>query len=133
MSGPADPTVLVLDGPASLTKLAGRTSRATVRRIELAGAERLAGGGALERQINRWYFACGCEQGSVTVLLAIASCTTAGLWRGFDGPLAWWRVVAYVAAAALIGKFAGLAYARLRLRTTRRRLLTAWESRPLGG
>lgn len=133
MSGIADPTVLVLDGPASLATLNRRGLRASIRRIALADAERLPDGAHLERQINRWFFACGCEQGSFTVLLVAAGSITAGLWHGFDGPLAWWRVVAYVAAAALVGKVAGIAHARLRVRRVRRRLLIAWGSREAAG
>lgn len=76
----------------------------------------------LERRLNDWYFACGCEQGSVAVTVTLVACITLGMFHGFDGAFAWWRVAAYVLGAALVGKTVGLAYAKVRLRVTLRRL-----------
>ncbi|MGE5763863.1 MAG: hypothetical protein ACM3ZF_08320 [Mycobacterium leprae] len=114
---------LHLDGSASLARLRAPSTRRTVRSIvvsdpDLAPPTRAS----LERRLNRWYFACGCEQGSVAVLLTLVAGIVGGLLHGFDGPLVWWRVMLYVVAAALAGKVLGLAYARLRLRSLCRRL-----------
>ena len=100
----------IVDSLASLEQL--RSGKPAIRRIRLAGP--LADEGT-ERALNRAYFACGCELGSVTVMAVLVASVLLGLLRGFDGALAWWCILLYLAAAALIGKAAGLTLARLRL------------------
>jgi hypothetical protein len=71
-----------------------------------------------EEKINRYYFACGCTSGQIAVF-----CTGAVLgilWLIDASPelFVWWKVVACVGAAALLGKVSGLAGSRyLLLRT----------------
>jgi hypothetical protein len=101
------------DSAASLQELRSRKVRSRIRRIRLAGPledERA------ERAINRAYFACGCEHGSIAVMAVMVASLSSGVLLGFDGALAWWRILIYLAAAAFIGKMAGLALARVRLR-----------------
>lgn len=120
---PSDPAVLVLRGPESLRRLRDPNTKRVVRRIVVADP-RLDGADAtrLEQQLNRWYFACGCEQGSAAVLLTLMVSVWGGIANDFDGPFVWWRVLVYAMVAALVGKAAGLAVARLRLRALLRRL-----------
>lgn len=100
----------IVDSLASLEQLRG--GRSAIRRIRLAGP---LADFSTERALNRAYFACGCEQGSVTVMAVLVASVLLGLIRGFDGAFAWWCILLYLAAAALIGKAAGLTIARLRL------------------
>jgi hypothetical protein len=79
-----------------------------------------------EARLSRYYFACGCESGSVALLIALAAYVIAlALAPGGFGAANWRHVVAGVAVgfvAAGIGKVAGLIHARWRLRTTIRSL-----------
>ena len=108
---------LILDSAASLDQLRHRGGK--FRRIRLAGP---LADEAAERALNRAYFACGCEQAALAVMAVLAASAVLALSQGFDGPFAWWRILAYLAAAAIFGKAAGHALARLRLRQLRRRL-----------
>jgi len=127
-----DPSVLELAGPDSLERLRASSTKRVIRSIAVVdpvlptdAARRL------ERQLNRWYFACGCEQGSMAVLVTLLACLATGLVAGFDGPFEWWRIVGYVMAAALGGKALGLAYAKARLRGLYRRLKSHYGHREL--
>lgn len=120
-----DPSVFELAGPDSLERLRASSTKRVIRSITLVAPELPTDvARRLERQLNRWYFACGCEQGSLSVLMMLLACLTVGIVAGFDGPLQWWRIVAYVMAAALGGKALGIAYAKARLRGLYRRLET---------
>jgi hypothetical protein len=117
------PPVFELAGPESLARLRRASMKQCIRSIAVVDSN-LPGdeARALERRLNRWYFACGCEQGSIAVLLTLLTSVAAGLNAGFDGGLAWWCIVGYVMAAALVGKVLGLLYAKARLRGLYRRL-----------
>ena len=110
---------LTVDSSAGLQQLRRRRPRGTIRRIRLTGP--LADNTA-ERALNRAYFSCGCEEGSFAVAAALLGSILLGLLRGFDGAFTPLRVALYLAAAAVIGKVAGLAVARLRLRRLRNHL-----------
>ena len=99
------------DGIAGLEELRSGRMSSRIRRIRLAGPLEDAGA---EQAINRAYFACGCEHGSIAVVAALVFSLSSGVLLGFDGALAWWRILLYLAAAALIGKATGLALARVR-------------------
>lgn len=117
---PASPgATLVLDGPTSLDRLRDPTARLTARHISLEGPW---GDPVLERRLNAAYFACGCQAGSVAVLITMLASVLAGLARGFDGRLGWSWVALYVVGAAAAGKLSGLAIARLQLRSILRTL-----------
>lgn len=121
--GGSDPAVLVLSDAASLDRLRHPDTKRVVRRVVVADP-RVTTTEALriEQQLNRWYFACGCEQGSAAVLVTLVLSVWGGIVNDFAGAFVWWRVLAYAMGAALAGKAAGLAYARLRLRAVLRRL-----------
>ena len=120
-----DPSVLELAGPDSLERLRASSTNRVIRSIVVVAPESPTDAARrLERQLNRWYFACGCEQGSMAVLVTLLACSTTGIFAGFDGPFEWWRIVGYVMAAALGGKALGIAYAKARLRGLYRRLET---------
>jgi hypothetical protein len=115
--------VVELDSPASLDRLRVPSTRRIVRSIVVIDPDIAPQTAAwMELRLNRWYFACGCEQGSVAVLLTLVTSVLWGMLQGFDGPLIWWRILSYVAASALVGKLLGLGYARVRLRYLYRRL-----------
>lgn len=85
-----------------------------------------------EARLSRYYFACGCEAGSVVLLVALAVYVVAvGLAPGGFGAATWRDAVAGVVVgfvAAGVGKAAGLIHARWRLRTTIRSLASALDS-----
>ncbi len=118
-------SVLELAGRDSLERLRASSTKRVIRSIVVVAPELPTDTvRRLERQLNRWYFACGCEQGSMAVLGTLLVCSTIGIFAGFDGPLEWWRIVGYMMAAALAGKALGIAYAKVRLRGLYRRIET---------
>lgn len=124
------PPVFELAGPETLARLRGTPMKQNIRSITVVDSGLPADEArSLERQLNRWYFACGCEQGSLAVLLTLLTSVAAGLRAGFDGALAWWCIVGYVMAAALVGKVLGLLYAKTRLRGLYRRLESDYAQR----
>lgn len=126
-------TVLVLDGPESLARLRAPATKRRIRSIAVSDSESPPDAvRSLERKLNRWYFACGCEQGSVAVLATLAGCLAAGFIAGFEGPFAWWRIIGYTMAAALGGKVFGLAYSRARLLGLYQRLEALYRCREGG-
>lgn len=124
---PASPgATLVLDGPRWLDRLRDPTTRLAARHIRLEGP---LDDPLLERRLNAVYVACGCQAGSVAVLITTLVCVLGGLTGGFDGRLGWWWVALYVASAAAAGKLAGLAIARLQLRSILRTLSQRADAR----
>lgn len=116
-------SVLEVVGLDSLERLRASSTKRVIRSIVVVAPELPPDAvRRLERQLNRWYFACGCEQGSMAVLGTLLSCLTIGICLGFDGALEWWRIALYMMAAALAGKALGLAYAKVRLRGLYRRI-----------
>lgn len=103
----------IIDSVASLDRLRSTGDRSAIGRIRLAGP--LADDHD-ERALNQAYFACGCELGSLTVMATLVGSMVLGLLQGYDGALVWWRILLYLAAAAAIGKVAGLIIARFQLR-----------------
>lgn len=109
-------------------------SLAALRKRQLpAGSTRIVLGGPfanddVERRLNRAYFACGCEEGSVAVLLALIASAFGAVTTGWDGAFTWWRIAAYVSVAALAGKGVGLAWARVRLGRVHRHLAAMAET-----
>lgn len=120
----------VIDGRGALARLASdRTLKTRLRRIRIE----LAGGSLAEweRQLNRHYFACGCETGSVAVVAVLLAGSTAwaaglapGLWR-------WWSAPAGLALAAILGKLAGLGVSRMKVRRLLRALASYCEEKRL--
>ncbi len=84
----------------------------------------------IEKQLNRHYFACGCQSGSVAVLLTLFVSLLSGFKYGFDGPVLWWKILLYMAAAAIAGKAAGLLWSHLRLRSLYRQLFSLLPKQP---
>lgn len=70
----------------------------------------------IEKRLNRHFFACGCQTGSVFVLLTLTVCLVIGFLFGFYGLFEWWKIMLYVAFAALIGKLLGLFWRLIQLR-----------------
>lgn len=106
------PTDFCVETSEQLAQVGKKQLDPAVRRIRLLGPladERL------ERQINRAYFACGCETGSIAVMAALVTSVAGGFVFGFAGHFEWWRIIAYLAGAAFAGKLLGLATARIQL------------------
>jgi hypothetical protein len=130
LSARGDPAVLEIAGMRSLERLRDPSTKRVIRRIAVIDPAWPADTARrLERQLNRWYFSCGCELGSVAVLATLLACTATGFVAGFDGPLTWWRILAYAMLAALAGKLLALAYAGARLSGLYRRLETHYAHR----
>lgn len=110
---------VVIDSTRSLDELRAGAGRSSAQRIRLAGPLEDA---VAERALNRAYFACGCQAGSFAVVATLVGSVVLGLVLGFDGPLAWWWIVLYLAAASVLGKAIGLGAARLQLRRLYREL-----------
>lgn len=109
----------LISDTASLARLQQRTLPAGTTQLTLSGP---FADDDLQRTLNSAYFACGCEEGSVAVLLALSVSVFGAATTGLDGSFAWWRIAGYLAVAALGGKGVGLALARVRLRRVLRRL-----------
>jgi hypothetical protein len=80
-----------------------------------------------QTELSRYYFACGCEFGSVVLLVALLSYVIAVAVASHGFETATWRdlvggVVVCVIAAG-VGKLTGLLYARYRLRMTARSII----------
>jgi hypothetical protein len=73
---------------------------------------------ALEKRINRYYFACGCTLGEIAVVSTLFVFGALWLLDRNSSLLNWRVIVACVFAAALTGKVAGLVLSRILLRRT---------------
>jgi hypothetical protein len=75
-----------------------------------------------ERDLNRFYFACGCSAGAKGLVLGLLAGAVAGVaavaggWSGPAGGVA--LAGGAVVTGALLGKLAGLAQAERQLRAT---------------
>jgi hypothetical protein len=79
--------------------------------------------GFWERRLLASYAECGCDAGAIAVLLTLAVFVLVAITM--PGERSWTTVglgVATIFTAALVGKIAGVAFARLRLRKDVRRL-----------
>jgi len=104
---------LVVRDRTTLVELRQPGMKARIRRIKLEGP---IADPTMERALNRAYFACGCEEGSVAVLMTLLTSLLLGVIGGFEGALAWWCIAIYLAVSALLGKAIGLMLSSLRLR-----------------
>ena len=69
----------------------------------------------LEEKLNKYYFACGCEAGAITVLVTLFSYFLGWWSSGFTLSIGWWRMAGILLVAALAGKLVGLLINRYRL------------------
>ncbi|CAZ98433.1 hypothetical protein Q4603_09370 [Zobellia galactanivorans] len=77
------------------------------------------------KQLNKYYYACGCQEGSMAVFACMVGMATA--YFVTDGQFfdTWWKGIAVLVIAALLGKTAGIVYAKLKLNETLRALKKA--------
>ena len=92
-----------------------RWLRSSIRRIKVTPNDSLQAK-RIEKKLNRYYFACGCEEGSLAVFLTMSILFLIWWSRGFVSFIRWWKLAAIIAAAALAGKLIGLAVNRYRLK-----------------
>jgi len=96
-----------------LAELKNANLKMSLRSIEIADITLKEKG--IEKQLNRHYFACGCQTGSLFVLVTMLTSIIAGVSFGFQGNLVWWKIMIYLAVAAIIGKSFGLLWSYIQL------------------
>ncbi len=72
----------------------------------------------IEKKINRYYFACGCTIGEVSVIFTLLIFGLIWLFDQHSALLVLWKIVGAVFVAALIGKIIGIALSRYLLQKT---------------
>jgi hypothetical protein len=75
-----------------------------------------------ERKLNRYYFACGCQQGAVFVYLTIFFVIVLSWLYKINIFQNWWKILILLACSAVIGKFSGILLSRYRLKQVFRKL-----------
>lgn len=90
-----------------------------------------------QQEINRYYYACGCDTGAKGVVLCVLAAAAWCLWRWSQGSLDWSTALKALGLAsvggALLGKTVGLAIAARRLELVKREVLAAWKLPPRDG
>jgi hypothetical protein len=71
-----------------------------------------------KRKINRYYFACGCTMGKITVSCTLLVFGILWLINKESDLLIWWKIVVGVFVSALIGKIIGLVISHYLLQRT---------------
>ena len=112
----------VISNKTSLDKLENDKSlKRTIRRIkiDMGSNENFS---KLEKQLNRHYFACGCETGTFAVLITfLVGCI---IWLTDAAPIiwVWWKVLSILFLSSLFGKIIGLGISHMKLRRLLREL-----------
>ena len=88
-----------------------------------------------QQELNRYYYACGCDTGAkAVVLFALAAGAWCG-WRWSHGgisPLAVLKWIGFAAVAGgVVGKVIGLAIAGRKLELLKREVIAAWKLEPV--
>lgn len=82
-------------------------------------------------QINKYRYSCGCDTGGYLLAFSSACCIALSVFRisVFDTPWVWQAIIslAVICLSTLIGKAAGLLYARTRLQLTVRSIEKAGQ------
>lgn len=70
------------------------------------------------REINKYYFACGCEQGAITVFATIL--IVAIIFVTTDLPILenWWYALIYLLVGAILGKVYGIVHKKIMFQKT---------------
>ncbi|MCC6281808.1 MAG: hypothetical protein IT262_14465 [Saprospiraceae bacterium] len=68
-----------------------------------------------EDKINKNYFACGCETGSMAVCAVLVIFVVLWSIGSLFAIFTWWKMIATIFAAALTGKIAGLVLSHFQL------------------
>lgn len=69
-----------------------------------------------ERKINKYYFACGCQEGAFLVYLTLFGSLLICWVSGINILTNWWKIVIVLAISALTGKLSGLLLSRYKLK-----------------
>lgn len=84
-----------------------------------------------ERDLNRYYYACGCSAGAKGIVLATVAMMIYAGWQWSRGHISLGRGALLVGAAAIvgaiIGKLIGLAIAERKLKLLKREILQTWK------
>lgn len=70
----------------------------------------------LEHDINKHYFACGCEQGTISVYISLLALLTIWLVDTTNILIHWKFIICILLSSAFVGKAIGLIYSRYKLR-----------------
>lgn len=92
-----------------------KTLKNSIRKIQLQIDDPSAP--SLERKLNRYFFACGCQEGSVAVSITLGILLITWAAIGFPRVQHWWMPLAALAVVSIIGKIAGLIISWRKLKT----------------
>ncbi|HEX5706997.1 MAG TPA: hypothetical protein VFX96_06860 [Pyrinomonadaceae bacterium] len=129
---------VVITHPAQLAQLSrwpGMRPRGVARvRIETDAVARERADD-WEKRLNRDYNACGCDTGSIVMLVGVGGYLAwLALRAGGLKSLGWgdlWVGLGVAFASAVVGKLVGLAAARGRIEGTIREIKSEWKAPPL--
>jgi hypothetical protein len=93
------------------------TLKNSIRRIKLTTDNNL-NAEMVEEKLNKYYFACGCQAGTIAVYLAMLSYLLIWWGSGFTLSINWWKIAATLIVVALAGKLVGLLISKYRLEQT---------------
>jgi len=92
-----------------------KTLKNSIRKIQLKIDDPSAP--SLEKKLNRYFFACGCQEGSIVVSITLGISLIAWAIIGFPRIQPWWMPLAALAIASIIGKITGLIISWRKLKT----------------
>jgi hypothetical protein len=72
---------------------------------------------SIEKKLNRYFFACGCQEGSIVVSITMGISLMTWAIIGFPRIQPWWMPFAALAIASVLGKITGLIISWRKLRT----------------
>jgi hypothetical protein len=85
-----------------------------------------------ENDLNRYYYACGCDTGAKGIVLAAVATVIYAWWQWSRGHISLGRGALLVGiaavAGAIIGKLIGLAIADRKLKLLKREILRTWKT-----
>jgi len=84
-----------------------------------------------ENDLNRYYYACGCDTGAKGIVLATVAMMIYAGWQWSQGHISLGRGALLIGVAAvvgaIIGKLVGLAIADRKLKLLKREILRTWK------
>lgn len=131
------PNITTLQHPTQLNPLSVWRFLRTrgLGRLALPGSMQSESRERWERELNRHYYACGCDTGAKGVVLFTLATLARHAWQwhyGHSPALGRAVLVTFLAAIAggLVGKFIGLAIAGRKLDLLKKEITDAWKVPP---
>lgn len=120
----------ILNNMNSLQKLQyDRDLKNSIRRIRVNTGDTFQAK-IFELKLNKYYFACGCQSGTIAVYLSMLLCFLLWWSPDFNPFVSWLRIAIIIAISAFVGKLIGLLVSRYRLKKMFR-VLEAYYTREL--